>query len=94
MLLEAWRMAGWCHEQAGADRDAWRCGQLALEAGDRLPAGQRERSTLPWVGQMLLRLLERHYDRDDRHGDMVRSRLDGMIGTGWQRALEPEAAAP
>jgi tetratricopeptide (TPR) repeat protein len=94
MLLEAWRMAGWSHERAGADRDAWRCGQLALEAGERLPADQRGQSTLPWVGQMLLRLLDRHYRHDVHQVQVMRSRLDGIFGKGWERALEPEAVVP
>jgi tetratricopeptide (TPR) repeat protein len=94
MLLEAWRMAGWSYEQAGADRDAWRCGQLALEAGERLPTDQRGQSTLPWVGQMLLRLLDRHYRDDVHQAKVMRSRLDGVFGKGWERALEPEGAIP
>jgi tetratricopeptide (TPR) repeat protein len=94
MLLEAWRMAGWSHEQAGDDRDAWRCGQLALEAGERLPADQRGQSTLPWVGQMLLRLLDRHYRHDVHQAQVMRSRLEGAFGKGWERALEPEAVVP
>jgi len=93
MLLEAWRMAGYCHEQAGADRDAWRCGQLALDAGNRLPAEQRRQSTLPWVGQMLQRLLRRHYQDEDR-AQALDARLDGLIGAGWQQAVQPGASAP
>jgi hypothetical protein len=93
MLLEAWRMAGYCHEQAGADRDAWRCGQLALKAGDKLPLEQRQQSTLPWVGQMLQRLLQRHY-QDDRHTQALDARLNGLIGPGWERTLATEGAAP
>jgi tetratricopeptide (TPR) repeat protein len=94
MLLEAWRMAGWSHEQAGADREAWRCGQRALEAGERLPADRRGQSTLPWVGQMLLRLLDRHYRHDVHQAQITRSRLDGAFGKDWERALEPEGAVP
>jgi tetratricopeptide (TPR) repeat protein len=94
MLLEAWRMAGWSHEQAGADRDAWRCGQQALAAGERLPADRRGQSTLPWLGQMLLRLLDRHYRDDVHQAKVMRSRLDGAFGKGWERALEPEGAIP
>jgi tetratricopeptide (TPR) repeat protein len=94
LLLEAWRMAGWSHEQAGADRDAWRCGQQALAAGERLPAEQRGQSTLPWVGQMLLRLLDRYYRDDVHQAKVMRSRLDGAFGKGWERALEPQGAIP
>jgi tetratricopeptide (TPR) repeat protein len=95
MLLEAWRMAGWSHEQAGADQEAWRCGQEALRTGARLPADRRQVSTLPWVGQMLLRLLERHYRDDARHAETLRHKLDDLIGPGWQRVGEPlEAASP
>jgi hypothetical protein len=94
MLLEAWRMAGWSHEQAGADRDAWRCGQQALAAGESLSADQRGQSTLPWVGQMLLRLLDRNYRDDVHQAEVMRSRLDGVFGKGWERALEPEAVVP
>jgi tetratricopeptide (TPR) repeat protein len=93
MLLEAWRMAGWCHEQAGSDRDAWRCGQRALDAGRALPEEQRARSTLPWVGQMLLRLVERNY-RDRRYAQETRRRLSSLLGPVWEQIPPPGVPAP
>ncbi|MFE0752548.1 hypothetical protein ACFW16_01240 [Inquilinus sp. NPDC058860] len=92
MVLESWRMAAHCHEQARADREAWRCGEHALAAGEALPADQRRSSTLPWVGQTMLRLLAR-YDGDTPQAVQVRRRLDGLLGPDWERALTPGEAA-
>jgi hypothetical protein len=43
---------------------------------------------------MLLRLLDRHYRHDVRQAQVMRGRLDGAFGEGWERALEPEGARP
>lgn len=93
MTLESLRMAAWCHEQAGADADAWRCGTKALDAGAELPAEQRAASTLPWVGRTMLGLLGRHYGGEQDHETSLRARLDGLMGTGWEKRLELGSAA-
>jgi hypothetical protein len=41
-----------------------------------------------------LRLLDRHYRHDVHQAKVMRSRLDGVFGKGWERALEPEAVVP
>ncbi|MGF7212417.1 hypothetical protein GGE65_007044 [Skermanella aerolata] len=92
MGLEAWRMAAWCHEQAGNDREAWRCALKALDAGEALPEPMRATSTLPWVGDTLLRLLDRHY-RDGDHAAVVRRRLETLLGPEWDRAVRREEPA-
>jgi hypothetical protein len=92
MTLEAWRMAAWCHEQAGADGEAWRCGQQALKAGEALPEAQRAQSTLPWVGELLLRLLERNYN-DPRHAEQVQAQLVHLLGPEWAPGPHARSAA-
>jgi Domain of unknown function (DUF6531) len=82
MTLEGWRMAAHCHEQAGADTEAWRCTLQAIAAGEALPEEQRRTSSLLWVGGGLLRLLDRHYD-DQRDAVELRVRLDALLGGGW-----------
>jgi hypothetical protein len=92
MVLESWRMAAHCHEQARADREAWRCGEQALAAGEALPADQLRISTLPWAGRTMLRLLAR-YDGEAARAQQVRRRLEGLLGPDWERALAPGEAA-
>jgi hypothetical protein len=43
---------------------------------------------------MLLRLLDRYYRDDVHQAKVMRSRLDGAFGKGWERALESEGAIP
>lgn len=92
MALEAWRMASHCHAAAGDAPAAWRCGGLALEAGSGLPDDLRQTSTLPWVAQTLLRLLEGHRERD-RYASPVRARMEALLGAGWEARLEPTGTA-
>jgi tetratricopeptide (TPR) repeat protein len=90
--LEAWRMAAYCHEQAGADAEAWRCADRALDVGSSLAEEERRSSTLPWVGLTLLRLLERHYKEGD-HAMAMRARLDRLLGEGWAERIPGGSAA-
>ncbi len=90
MTLESLRMAAWCHEQATADDQAWRCGLRALAAGEAIPAEQRASSTLPWVGQSLLRLVGRQVSPGEQEAQL-RTRLDAAMGEGWEGRLEPGA---
>jgi len=90
MKLESLRMAAWCHEQAAADTDAWRCGLQALEAGEAMPPEQRASSTLPWVGQTLLRLIGQP-GQTGEDAAQLRARLDAAMGAGWEGRLDPGA---
>jgi hypothetical protein len=92
MTVEAWRMASYCHAQAGAAGAAWRCGDEALWVGEALDDTTRQASTLPWVGQTMLQLLETH-DRKDAFASGVIRRLNGLLGEGWEERLHATGPA-
>jgi len=86
MTLEGWRMAAYSFEQDKKIDEAWRCGQEALEAGALLEDDMRADSTLPYVGQALLRLAEKKPYRDQ--GDAIRVRMIELAGEGWEPSEE------
>ncbi len=59
LTMESWRMAAYCHEMEKTFDQAWRCGALALQTADQMDAEMRMNSTLPYVGQGLLRLTKK-----------------------------------
>jgi hypothetical protein len=71
---------------------SWSCGHAALDAGGQLDEGMRAASTLPFVGQGLLRLTQRW-----SHGsqvDAVRARMTALLGPDWEtRAPQPAQTA-
>ena len=86
--------AGWAGRaaQAGAAGAAWRCGDEALWVGEALDDTTRQASTLPWVGQTMLQLLETH-DRKDAFASGVIRRLNGLLGEGWEERLHATGPA-
>ncbi|MDC0711452.1 hypothetical protein POL68_23475 [Stigmatella sp. ncwal1] len=56
MELECWRMASWCCEGLKEVERAWEYGQHAWQVGQAMDPGMRETSTLPYVGEALVRL--------------------------------------
>ncbi len=93
MMVEALRMASWCHAQAAEPEAAWRCGAQALEAGAALPADLRAVSTLPWVARTMLGLLEGRPDRE-RHGRELRGWVTTLLGEGWEARLDAPQPTP
>jgi hypothetical protein len=93
MTVEAWRMASYCHAQAGAAAHSWQCGAEALQAGAALPPDLRGASTLPWVAQTMLRLIKGHVQQE-QHTASLRARMDALLGQGWEARLDPAPAAP
>jgi tetratricopeptide (TPR) repeat protein len=90
--LEAWRMASYCYEMAKRPREAWRCGNQALETGERLDEELRPNSTLPYVGQQLLALLARQR-AGKKYEQQVRQRMVALVGKDWEERLQPGGAA-
>jgi len=91
LKIEAWRMAGTCHEKSGRVADAWRCQEKALDAGEALDEDERLNSTLPYAGGSLLDLTSHRMYRDQR--PMVEQRLETVLGKDWRDHLPEEAAA-
>lgn len=86
MVLEAWRMSCYCHEQAGDIARAWECGHQGFAAAESLPADQRPNSTLPHLGEGMLRMAA----ASPTHQDAVHRRMTELVGTADWR---PPAAA-
>jgi len=87
MILENWRMAAYCQEKLEQIDRSWDAGQLAIQAAEKMDDDLRANSTLPYVGQGLLRIAEK---RDDSKGaEMVEQRMVALIGPDWKAKLEP-----
>jgi hypothetical protein len=89
MILECWRMAAYCHEQAGNTANAWECGLRALDAGEALPPERRAQSTLPFAGEGLLRVAP----AGSEEAALVERRLTELLGTSDWRSLIQAALA-
>ena len=87
LTLEAWRMASLCFELANRGDYAWAAGLRAMQTAEPMERDARRASTLPYVGQSLLRLAEKP---DYRHlGPDVHRRMEALVGEDWQDFLEP-----
>ena len=87
LTLECWRMASLCFELANRGDYAWAAGLRAMQTAETLDAEARRASTLPYVGQSLLRLAAKP---DYRHlGPDVDGRMRALVGDDWQDLLEP-----
>lgn len=84
-LLESWRMAAYCYEQARQYEHSWNSGMKALDVGDAMKTDARETSTLPYVGQGLLRLAQRRPYAE--HKQSVRERMEKLLGANWEDKL-------
>jgi len=85
MALENWRMAAYCHKETKDFDKSWICGSSALSAADQMEADMRANSTLPYVGQGLLRIAEG--GNDTGRIEFVTRRMEELIGPDWQDAV-------
>lgn len=86
LTLEGWRMASFCMERAGYKKVAWDYGMKALEAGSNMNEQERAQSTLPFLGQALLRISPN--SDIDQH---ITQRFDELLGEGWLKRAEAAA---
>ncbi len=84
-LLESWRMAAYCHEMNDQPDSAWQCGHKALDVGALLEEDARATSTLPYVGQGLLRLTKQKQYANQAAD--VRQRMVALVGEDWESQL-------
>ncbi len=87
MILENWRMAAYCHEESEEMDRSWDTGRLAIQATEKMDDDLRVNSTLPYVGQGLLRIAEKRNDTDG--AEKVEQRMVELIGPDWKSKLEP-----
>jgi hypothetical protein len=85
MGMEGWRMAAYCHEVNRQIEASWRCGNKALDAAARMDTELRASSTLPFVGQAMLRIAK---GADQEYAGQVRSRMSQLAGPDWEKKLE------
>ncbi len=83
--LECWRMAGWCHETNGQPALSWDCGEKALAVGAKLEVSAREMSTLPYVGQMMIRLADAGTQK--KRKPEIEDQMVRLLGPEWPAAL-------
>lgn len=88
MGLEGWRMASFCMEREKDNQQAWEFGKKSLSIGRKMEAEQRNQSTLPFLGQALLRLSPNSQVRDQ-----VKMTFRNLLGENWLENVEQVAPA-
>lgn len=88
MSLEAWRMASFCMERAKNNPQAWEFGKKALTIGRKMAREQRIQSTMPFLGQALLRISPSAQVRDQ-----VKITFGELLGEDWLENAEQVARA-
>jgi len=82
MELECWRMASWCRETTRDVEGAWMYGQRAWEVGRALDAETRGTSTLPYVGEALVRLSQAR--QGARVARAMEAEVEAVLGQDWR----------
>lgn len=92
LALECWRMASYCFEQIGRGDFAWAAGLRAIETAEPMDMGARRATTLPYVGQGMLRVAETPDFRGGGPG--VRASMATLLGPDWEDLLETPTPTP
>jgi len=85
LTMESWRMAAYCHEGDKNVEKSWRCGNLALDAAEKIKAEDRSKSPLPHVGRGMLRVVGRGNRELNEH---VHRRMTDLLGREWKATEE------
>lgn len=83
MSLEGWRMASFCMERNHDNQLAWEHGKKALVVGRAMDAQQRVHSTLPFLGQALLRISPSSHVKKQ-----VKTTFAELLGESWLEDVE------
>lgn len=89
--MEAWRLAGLCEDMNGEQKEAWTCYSNALDAGSKLDDAVRPHSTLPYLGQAMIRLAEKRGSFQEEQ--TVRQKMVAWCGSDWQKIPSKKGAA-
>ncbi len=87
ICLEAWRMASFCMERLDDRQQAWQLGNKAFAIGKKMEPEQRAQSTLPFVGQALLRISPNQQVKAE-----VQNVFTQWLGDDWLSKLESAVA--
>jgi hypothetical protein len=82
MELECWRMASWCHEMTQEMNPAWEFSQCAWEIGRAMGEEARANSTLPYVGEALVRLGRKR--QGEEAARELESHIASVLGKDWR----------
>ncbi len=82
MQLECWRMASYCYEIEKDHKLSWDCGMKALDLGETMKPEDREHSTLPYVGEGLMRLTKINEFADQEQS--VEDKMVELVGPDWR----------
>jgi hypothetical protein len=79
--LDCWRLASYCYELAGDTRQAWAAGAQGLQLAGTLDEETRRTSTLPYLGEGMMRLT-----KDPSLGDptSIDKSMNALLGPGWR----------
>jgi hypothetical protein len=82
--VDALRMAAWSWERGGDAERAWATGLVGLGIAEQMNEEVLGRSTVPWLGELLLRLSAdgAKFEAEREH---VGPRLGRLLGSGWRR---------
>jgi len=89
--LDCWRLASYCYEQAGDTRQAWAAGAQGLQTAASADEETRRTSTLPYLGEGMLRLT-----KDPHLGDAVSidKRMQELLGPNWRPVTRVDESVP
>lgn len=84
--MDSWRMVSFCQERQKLKAEAWQSGLNALDAAEGLEPDMRKNSTLPYVGDALMRLAP-NAEEKTRADKLLRA----YLGDQWrERIAQPE----
>ena len=84
--MEALRMTGFCYNYVKNYRSAWEYYRKALIAGEKLEENMRRSSTLPYVGEALLKLHSKA-NADIKKIDLE-DKIAHLLGNDWKELIE------
>ncbi len=85
--MDSLRMIALCNELSGDKGKAWEFGKEAMEVAKKIPAERRKETSLPYVGEGLLRIMRGH-DEEKRYCDEVRAGMTDLLGEPWHGPKE------
>lgn len=88
LSLDSWRMASFCMERKKEPRQAWAFAKNSLDISRRMDAQQRRQSTLPFLGQAMIRLSPTGEVRDQ-----VKQTFSELLSEDWLEQVQQVAAA-
>jgi hypothetical protein len=89
--IDCLRLASYCFELAGDVRQAWAAGAQGLQMAATMDEETRRTSTLPYLGEGMLRLT-----RDPHLGDAasIDRRMQELLGPNWRPVARPDENVP